>query len=106
MTLNDRTLQDELNKEHALRPQEGDFWHERFMPYFIVVEVDEPGVWVLDKTIDVDDSHYRFDEKQRAYMTLEQLWDAVTYSTMRDKFCARVRPRKGKEPELDVWGVC
>ena len=63
------------------------------MPYFLIVAVDEKGVLVLHKTIEIDNDHYRFDDKQIKYMTRQELRDAVTYTTMRDKFVAQVRPK-------------
>jgi hypothetical protein len=77
-----------LNRLCAEYPQEGDFWHEMFCPYFIVVAVDEKGILVLHKTIPVGATHYRFDENHVKYMTREELMNAVTYKTMRDKFVA------------------
>lgn len=88
--------QEQLNREHVKKPQVGDFWHEMFCPYFLVVEVTKHGIIVLDKTKPVDEGHYTFDEKQPKVMTLDDLYKAVTYETMRDKFVADCMPKSSR----------
>lgn len=83
--------QQKLNEEHVKNPQIGDFWHEMFSPYFLVVGVVETGVIVLDETISISKSHYKFDETKPKFISLESLKERVTYPTMRDKFVANVR---------------
>jgi hypothetical protein len=85
--------QEQLNREHAKNPQVGDFWHEIFSPYFLVVEITKYGIIVLDKTRPVDKDHYIFDETKPRVMTLDDLYKMVTYETMRDKFVADCRPK-------------
>lgn len=84
----------ELNEARVKHPQEGDLWHEMFCPYFLVVAVDDRGVFVLYKTISLDSKSYMFDKSCIKYMKLQELRDAVTYPTMRDKFVANVSSRK------------
>lgn len=83
-----------LDEEHVRNPQEGDFWHEMFSPYFLVVAVGDKGVLVVHKTVPVGRDHYRFDENELRYMTRQELRDKVTYPSMRDKFVADVIPRR------------
>ena len=89
--------QQELNEQHVKKPRVGDFWHEMFFPYFLVVEVTKYGLIVLDKTKEVDEHHYTFDETKPRVMTKQELRNAVTYTTMRDKFVANVIPKKQGE---------
>lgn len=86
--------QQELNEEHVKNPQIGDFWHEMFIPYFLVVEIVTSGVIVLDETISISESHYKFDETKPKFISLESLKERVTYPTMRDKFVANVMVKK------------
>ena len=89
----DYNKQQNLNLKHIINPQEGDFWHEMFCPYFYIVAVDIKGVLALYKTIPVGSDHYRFDENEIKYMTKEELKNSVTYEAMRDKFVANVRTK-------------
>lgn len=36
----DHTAQQSMNKQASVLPQPGDYWHERFCPYFLVVAVN------------------------------------------------------------------
>lgn len=87
--------QQELNRQHLLNPQEGDYWHEMSCPYFIIAAVDEDGVLVFDTTYEVDKGHFSFRSDKIKYMTREELRKSLTYKTMPDKFVAMVIPKKG-----------
>lgn len=86
--------QQELNEEHVKNPQIGDFWHEMFGPYFLVVGIVTSGVIVLDEIIFISKNHYKFDETKPKFISLESLKERVTYPTMRDKFVANVMVKK------------
>lgn len=43
-------MREETNIEHAANPQVGDYWHERFSPAFLVIDVSRFSVSFLSKT--------------------------------------------------------
>jgi hypothetical protein len=47
MTMFDKDKQNQLNQDAITNPQPGDYWHEMFCPYFLVVHVDGDDITVL-----------------------------------------------------------
>jgi hypothetical protein len=115
--LKKNTKYDELNQEALEKPQPGDYWHERFLPYFIVVDVKGTDITVLsclggershdrkhepNAKIEVKDGWY-FDYSK--YMVVDQAWikKAVTYDSI-DGFVADViRREKTQETIVTEW---
>lgn len=45
-----RELEDDLDEQHFVSPEPGDFWHEMYAPFFIVLAVDDGSVTICEKT--------------------------------------------------------
>lgn len=86
-------MRTETNEKHLATPEVGDFWRERFSPYFVVVQVGPAGLVVLDKTKSVGPNHYVFDVDRPRFMSLADLRAAVTYTRI-PGFVADVVPRR------------
>jgi hypothetical protein len=43
-------LEDDVDELHFVSPEPGDFWHEMFTPFFIVLAVEDDGVTICEKT--------------------------------------------------------
>ena len=71
----------QINELHLRDPKPGDFWHERFCPYHIVLAVTPSGVVIADKTRPDGDSHYTFDLESAREITHEEHAKAVRYSS-------------------------
>lgn len=71
----------QINELHLRDPKPGDFWHERFCPYHIVLAVTPSGVVIADKTRPDGDSHYTFDLESAREITHEEHGKAVRYSS-------------------------
>ena len=71
----------QVNELHLKDPKPGDFWHERFCPYHIVLAVTPAGVVIADKTKPDGDSHYTFDLESAREITHEEHAKAVRYSS-------------------------
>ncbi|MCL8306394.1 hypothetical protein [Pseudomonas putida] len=71
----------QVNELHLRDPKPGDFWHERFCPYHIVLAVTPAGVVIADKTRPDGDSHYTFDLESAREITHEEHAKAVRYSS-------------------------
>ena len=91
------------NKKHVDQPQVGDFWHEMFSPYHIVLAVTDTHVIICEKTKPTDNYHYTFDLSETKTVTLEEHKNIVTYTTMRDKFVADVVPNCKMMPLIEEW---
>lgn len=86
------------NKEAFLNPKPGDYWHERFSPYFIVVLVNELWVVVLDKKIQADPNYFEFIEDDPSVYSRLDFEKQIKYSSAVGKemsgdkpvFCADV----------------
>ena len=89
------------NVKHEKSPQPGDYWHERFTPYFIVIRHDKQTdtVFYVDDKIYVDD-YFKFDFAKVKNLPRTELFKQVHYdSTCLDRaFVADVICR----PQLDV----
>ncbi len=88
---------DELNADALLNPQPGDYWSEHFCPYFIVVQVDNDNITILN-CIDQDKSknaiinhkdYWSFDYSKGMVVDKEWIKKQVTYNSIAG-FCADV----------------
>jgi hypothetical protein len=43
-------LEDDMDEQHFVSPEPGDFWHEMFTPFFIVLAVENGSVTICEKT--------------------------------------------------------
>lgn len=96
--MNTNTKQHELNVSALLDPQPGDYWHERFCPYFIVVHRVGDKIVVLSAIdtpegvcakVNVDKNSWTFDPSKS--MTVDRQWieKHVKYKSI-DAFVADV----------------
>lgn len=46
----ERELEARSDEDHFERPQSGDFWHEMYVPFFIVLAVEDGFVTICEKT--------------------------------------------------------
>lgn len=76
------------NEKRIADPRPGDFWHEMFCPYFVVVAVHGEQILICDAIVDLDKDHWTFDLTRCRYATKQALRNRVTYDTMPDKFVA------------------
>ena len=88
-----REEQERLNREHVADPQLGDYWHEMFVPYLVVLGKVGKQFLVCQKTKDVDRDHWTWDLDQLDLMTLKQIRERVTYTHKAEAFVADVIPR-------------
>jgi hypothetical protein len=91
------------NQKHVDQPMVGDFWHEMFSPYHIVLAVTDTHVIICEKTKSVGSTGYTFDLTETRTVTHLEHRDIVTYSTMRDKFVADVVPNCKMMPLIQEW---
>lgn len=92
-----------LNKKHIEDPQPGDFWHEMFSPYHVVLAVADNHVIICEKTKPTDAHHYTFDLSETKTISHQEHRDLVTYKSMRDKFVADVVPNSKLMPMVKEW---
>ena len=92
-----------LNQKHIENPQPGDFWHEMFAPYHVVLAVTDSHVIICDKKVSVDSHHYTFDMSETKTISHLEHRDLVTYKTMRDKFVADVVPNSKLMSMVQEW---
>lgn len=79
----------ELNWKHYNWPEVGDYWHEMFCPYFIVLAVLDDGLFIVcDETLRVDDSHWKFNLALAKQVTIDY-FSKVKYASI-DGYCADV----------------
>ena len=71
-----------LNVKHEKSPQPGDYWHERFTPYFIVIRHDKKTdtVFYVDDKIYVDD-YFKFDFAKVKSLPRTELFKQVHYNS-------------------------
>ncbi len=50
-----------VNERCAHLPRPGDYWHEMSCPILVVLAVDDSRVCYLDKRVNVDGTHWRWD---------------------------------------------
>lgn len=99
MTYEERQHQ---NLRHIENPMPGDYWHEMFAPYHVVLAADDTYVTICDKTIDCGNG-WTFDLSETKQITHLEHRNLVTYSTMRDKFVAMVVPNSKLMPMVQEW---
>ena len=94
-----------LKNQQALdNPRPGDYWHERFSPYFVVVNLEGDQFRVLscmggphhylrkdelNARIEIDKNHWAFDYSKSMLVDREWIRRAVTYGSI-DGFVADV----------------
>lgn len=93
----------ERNRSHYNLPAVGDYWHEMFCPYFIVLEVlSGTGYYVIcedRKTVDSD--HWTFDLSKAKWVD-KSYFNMVKYTTM-DGFCADVVVNPKYQVFVEEW---
>jgi hypothetical protein len=106
------------NNQLALdNPQVGDYWNERFCPYFLVVAVRDDKITVLSclggehsfnrkheqnaRIMNTDDMTWSFDYSKHMVVNREWMAKAVKYSSI-DGFCADV-VREGMSGVVEEW---
>ena len=62
-----------LNQKHYDLPEVGDYWHERFSPYFVVLDVDHiNGLYIIcDERVNLDDRNWTFDTEESKQVTFD-----------------------------------
>ena len=98
-----------LNQAAVENPQVGDYWHEMFSPYFLIVHVNKDKYTILNCMSSyspcakkpVGDTHWTFDVSQS--MEVDHAWmaDRVKYSSI-DGFVADVR-RNSCADIIEEW---
>lgn len=91
-----------LNLKHIENPQPGDYWHEMFCPYHVVLAVADNHVIICEKNIDMKDG-WTFDLSETRTLSHLEHRNLVTYSTLRDKFVADVVPNSKLMPMVKEW---
>lgn len=43
-------LEDDMDERHFVSPEPGDFWHEMYTPFFIVLAVEDDSITICEKT--------------------------------------------------------
>ena len=87
------------NDEHCVNPEPGDYWHECFTPYLLVVKVEGEKIYVLlgedRQPARVDgrfsDSHWIWDVTKHRVIDCTELRKMVMYKST-DGFVADVYP--------------
>jgi hypothetical protein len=92
----------ERNALHIEKPMPGDYWHEMFCPYHVVLAADDEYVTICDKKIDLKDG-WTFDLSETKQITHLEHRNIVTYTSMRDKFVADVVPNSKLMPAVQEW---
>lgn len=93
MNYNDRDI---LNRDALIDPHIGDYWHEMFVPYFVIVDIEDDVYTVLNfirskpncAYIDNGDT-WSIDFSKSIKVDKEWIERTVKYSSM-DKFVAFV----------------
>ena len=104
MTSEQIRLQDLKNQKALSFPQPGDYWHEMFVPYFVIVNKEGDKFRVLsclggpksftrkdelNAQIEVDNGHWGFDYSKSMLVDHEWIRKTVTYESI-DGFVADV----------------
>jgi hypothetical protein len=90
------------NNQLALdNPQVGDYWNERFCPYFLVVAVRDDKHEPNARIMNTDDMTWSFDYSKHMVVNREWMAKAVKYSSI-DGFCADV-VREGMSGVVEEW---
>jgi len=43
-------LEEDMDEQHFVSPEPGDFWHEMYTPFFIVLAVEDESITICEKT--------------------------------------------------------
>ena len=115
----DRSAQAAKNQAALDNPQPGDYWHEMFCPYFLVVRVQGSKITVLSALggpkssnrqdeicarVEVDSGHWTWDLDR--YMVVDRAWmeKLVKYGSI-EGFCADVVQSEKHRQFADSWRI-
>jgi hypothetical protein len=87
---------DAVNEKHVSNPEPGDYWHEMFCPYLVVLARVGDRVIIYRTRKDVDHRHWTWDTTKPEMMSLADLRKKVTYGNI-PGFVADVAPRSHKQ---------
>lgn len=108
----------ELNQAAMVDPQPGDYWHEMFCPYFLVVQVKGSEITVLsclggpdsftrkhekNARREVDIHSWEFDYSQFMVVDLQWIEKAVTYGTIPGFVADVVRGSEKLDKIVEGW---
>ena len=93
--------QQELNSQHLANPQAGDYWHERFSPYFVILHTVGDVVYICKTRISLDDSHWTWNTDVFEMQSLAWLKERVCYNSI-PGFVADVVPARCLE-HAEEW---
>ena len=77
--MNRQEAQKLLDEKHFENPSIGDFWHEMFCPYFIVLDIVKDKYWICDKRHAVDKDYWTWDLKKSRIVD-KSYFDKVKYN--------------------------
>lgn len=110
--INEENPQLKANESALTNPRPGDYWHERFSPYFIVVNVKGSDFTVLSclggrkdelcALIEVDNDHWAFDYSKEMTVDREWIRKAVRYESI-DGFVADVSNTGKTQNTVTEW---
>lgn len=101
--------QDIWNREALINPQIGDYWHEMFCPYFLIVDIRDDVYIILDFIRSRPHSAYvehkdgwSIDFSKAVQVNKEWIEKQVKYSTM-DSFVANVVRKESWSLNAQKW---
>jgi len=109
--------QDLRNQKALVNPQPGDYWHEMFCPYFVIVNKEGDKFRVLsclggpesftrkdelNARIEVDSGHWGFDYSKSMLVDHEWIRKTVTYESI-DGFVADVVQSEKTARMVQEW---
>ena len=109
--------QDLRNQEALVNPQPGDYWHEMFCPYFVIVNKEGDKYRVLsclggpksftrkdelNARIEIDRDHWAFDYSKSMLVDHEWIRRTVTYESI-DGFVADVVQSEKTARMVQEW---
>jgi hypothetical protein len=80
-----------INEKHCANPQPGDYWHEMFCPYLVVLQRVVDSVIVYQKRKDVPANKWTWDTDAPSMISLADLRKKVTFGSI-PGFVASVEP--------------
>lgn len=89
------------NAAAIANPKPGDFWHEMFSPYFIVVDIRQDKITVLNTVIQGDDGYY-FDYDKPIVVDRKWMSERVRYVSI-GAFCADVYSNNNTKEIVAEW---
>ena len=110
MSYNHRAQQS-TNREAVADPKPGDYWHEMFCPYFLVVAVADQKITVLNclasrgvsARIPVDADHWTFDYNKSIVVDRHWIDNLVKYESSNDYVADVVRDNEKYQTIVDEW---